>query len=200
MLLEFSYLSSWSVKIVSQVKIAKCVSFFHESRSVFTVQRRFCVGYGGNHRQKYQFTSGINCLIRLFAFVQENTLLDNQPLKFRWMKSEQLPLCNPYRSNWHTAWQLNDIQQCNIFCGNIWYLEVVGTNYCNMQLPKSNSLQILLSLSRLQDDKRFTAKIIFSDVTGKSNQHNLRMWWDNSHLEVNETYALSKQKIFQPFF
>jgi hypothetical protein len=44
----------------------------------------------GNRQQKCRFTGGINCLIRLAAFVKEKALGDDQSLKLRWIQFVRL--------------------------------------------------------------------------------------------------------------
>jgi hypothetical protein len=50
---------------------------------VVTAQRRFHIVFGREPPPKCQVASGINCLIRLAGFVQEEALGDNQSLKLR---------------------------------------------------------------------------------------------------------------------
>jgi hypothetical protein len=46
---------------MSQVKGAKCASWSHELDLWLQCKEEFMWGMEGNHQQKYQFTSGLNC-------------------------------------------------------------------------------------------------------------------------------------------
>jgi hypothetical protein len=70
-------------------------------------------------------------------------------------------------------------------------------------------------LARIENDNDLTARFIFSDeatfhINGKVNRHNVRVWrTENRHvtlqherdsLKVNVFYAISKEKVYGPFF
>jgi hypothetical protein len=72
--------------MASQVEKDKCMLWFHEFRSVVIVQRRFRTVFGRDPSTKMLITGGINCSIRLAAFVEENAPGDDQSLKLKWIQ------------------------------------------------------------------------------------------------------------------
>jgi len=68
--LGFQILPPTVLKMVSPVDKAKCVLWLHEAESLIAVERSFYWCIERNHCPKIQFVSGINCLMRLVAFVK----------------------------------------------------------------------------------------------------------------------------------
>jgi hypothetical protein len=88
--LEFSNLYTRSatytvIKMASQVEKAECLLWFDEHMAALLCKRDFIRYLEGNHQQRCRYASGMNCLIRLAAFVQGKEPRDDQSLKLGWM-------------------------------------------------------------------------------------------------------------------
>lgn len=87
---EFPNISTWSAtltaaNVVSQVWKAKCALWCHESRSEVMAQRKYCTFFSGNQHK---------CFLEVVQIIWSDwlhrTQWDDQSLKPKWMRSEQL--------------------------------------------------------------------------------------------------------------
>jgi hypothetical protein len=145
-----------------------------------------------NSQQKYRFPSGINCLIRLAAFVQEKIpgrrpVTGAQVDTFRadFVRSTHQACFSTTERAPHTKVH-KILQKC---------LKFISYKYQLLQHVTVQNKEFRYTfcsdlLSRLEDEY-FTAKIVLIDeatfhLTGNVNRHNLRIWGSNNPVVVIE--------------
>jgi hypothetical protein len=194
--LEFPNLSTFSatltaVKMASQVEEAECVLWFHESRSVVTVQRRFCTVFG---REPATIMS-IYMWHKLFdqtGCICKGKSPGRRPVTEAWVDIVRAAFVRgPHKSIRRGARQLN-MQNATVQTNLRKRLKFKRYKSQLLQLVTAQDKKVRYTfcsdfLSRLEDDKPFTAKIFFSDkatfhLSGNLHRHNLIIWGSKSPL------------------